>query len=135
MKSTNAEERCKAKDILDMLCSPQRKILYDFIYDWDQIDAILVHEHNINKQCGIARIFSSPCNFGNKPVVELPKEAIDFMRELALLMGKAGAAVIKFRDKVMYWKIDDRELQPRQIMKRGKPYNYYLLPINLLKNV
>lgn len=134
MKSTNSEERVKAKDTLDALCAP-RNIWYEFITDDESIDAVLQRSKN-GKPCGVARIFSAPGNFGNKPVVELPKEAIDFLRELALLMGKscAAAAIVRFRNKTMYWKID-QELQPRQVMKRGKPVNLYLLPVNLLKNL
>jgi hypothetical protein len=131
MKTTNCIERVKTKDILDRFCA--RGMLYEPVWDFEGVDAILLLEKN-KQRCGIARIFSSPGNFGNRPVVELPAEPIDFMRELANLMGKSAAVIVKFRNKVMYWKID-RMLQPRQVMKRGKPANLYLLPINLLKNV
>jgi hypothetical protein len=129
MKSTNYVDRIKVKDILDSFCTPERKMMYDFIHDWDKIDAVLLHEGSL-KPCGVARVFTSACNYGSKPVVELDKEAIDFMYEMGGLMGKAAAVIVKFRNQNMYWRID-RKLT--ESTKKGKPV--YHLPINLLKSI
>ena len=133
MNSTNAGDRCKTKDILDAFCTSDRKMLYEFVSDWDNIDGVLVNEIN-GKKLGIVKVFSVQGNFGSKPVVELDKVKLDFLNELAKLMGKAAAVILKFRNEIKYWKID-RHLQSEQKMLRGKPYNFYNLPVNLLKNL
>ena len=119
--------------VLDQFCA--RGMTYNPVFNWDNIDATLFRE-GTEKQVGVVKVFSAMGNFGNKPYVDLAKEPIDFLTELGLLLGKknAAAVIVKFRDKLMYWKID-RELVADQVMKRGKPYNFYKLPINLLKNV
>ena len=68
--------------------------------------------------------------------MELPKESIDFMCELAITHGQRprGYREVSQQSHVL----EDRrmiDLNREEVEKRGKKVLVYKLPINLLKNV
>ena len=110
--------------------------MYEPIIKWDRVDAKLFNLHE--KFIGLAKVFRQQGNFGSKPVVELLDDDITFLSELGLLAQKAVAVIVTFRNKVCYWKIDQKELDSCVVKEkevRGKKDQYRIIPINYFKAV
>jgi hypothetical protein len=105
-----------------------KNLQYEPVNDWDKIDAKLYNENG--KQVGLARLKSCPSKYGSQPVVAVEKELLDFLHELGLLCGYHIALMIKFRDKVKYFRLDKPSKFPfENKLLRGKSHTTYLIPI------
>lgn len=121
---SSAADRVRRNGILDQFCG--KKMTYEPVND-SHFDANLFNEQD--KLIGFAKIFSQPGNFGNNPIVEISKAALDFLYELGLLMSKKPAAIVKFRNKVSYLRLEHVNYG----VGEGRREKVYKIPIGELK--
>lgn len=115
------QSRVNRLNILDKFCGDKMK--YSTVDDLRWIDAWLYN--NTEKIIGFAKIFSKMGKFGSNPVIELPLEDLDLVYEYGIFLGKVPAAIVKFRDKIAYQKLDNLDFKTTQ----GKT-ELYQIPIN-----
>ena len=120
------QESVKRKQTLDRFCG--NTMTYEPFENF-RYDAHIFNVHN--KFVGIAKIFSQPTNFGNRPIVEISKDDIDFLYELGLLTAKKPVAIVKFRNKVAYLRLEHVNYG----IQEGKKCKQYKIPIGELKCV
>ena len=135
MKSTNAVERARRNHIMASFCAEPKPMLYEPENVLPQFDAVLWSEKKpFEKLFGFAKIVTQLGKFGNKPIAEAEKETVDFLDELAILCGVKSAIIFKFKDKLMYWKIEQPDkLKFETNIKRGKTHTTYQVPIQDLR--
>jgi hypothetical protein len=136
MKSTNAADRVRMYDTMDRFCTPERHMLYDPVVDLEKIDAVLVSDSSPDKRWGLAKVVTQLGKYGNQPAATVEKELVDFLFELAILCHFKSAIIFRFKDREMYWRIEEPEKLPLENnMRRGKSHTTYRVPIQYLKPV
>ena len=123
-----SQERVKRNKTLDRFCGT--KMTYEPVESF-YFDAMLYNDQE--KFIGIAKIFSKPGNFGNSPIVEISKEDLDMLYELGLFMRKVPAVVVKWRNKITYFRLEHTEFEIIEKTLRDKIVKLYLIPITEFK--
>jgi hypothetical protein len=100
---SQSEDRVSVMNILDKFCGNKMWYEIDWKFD-DLIDAKILNQDK--KLVGIAKIFRKAGNFGNNPIVEIPKDETEFVYELGLLTHKKPAIIVKFRNKIAYVRLE-----------------------------
>jgi hypothetical protein len=133
MKSTDNKKRAYRNQILRAFCIT-RGMMWEPVNDWEPIDATLWNKRD--KRIGVAKVFNDLGKYGSKPVIHVAKPSIDFLQEFSLLTGLKVAVVIKFKDTAKYFRLNDpKNFKPVEVIKRGKTYSVYELPVSLLGDI